>query len=68
MAKYGWSEETEMLFSSSQSAKGVAPICTTESGIVMEVRDVQCLNAQSPMETTESGMVMEARAKQPLNA
>lgn len=61
VAKYGCSGETEMLFSAEQTVKGFVPICSTESGIVMLVRESHKENAQSPMEVTESGMVTRVR-------
>ena len=39
----------------------------TLSGMVIEVREVQSLNALSPIEVTLFGMVMEVREEQPLN-
>lgn len=50
-----------MLFSAEQTVKGFVPICSTESGIVMLVRESHKENAQSPMEVTESGMVTRVR-------
>ena len=40
----------------------------TELGRVMEVREVQPLNAEPPMLVTELGMVMEVREEQSSNA
>ena len=37
----------------------------TESGMVMEVREVHPLNAFTEMDVTESGMVMEVREVHP---
>ena len=57
-----------MLFSAEQAAKGFVPICSTESGIVMRVRESHKENAQSPMEVTELGMLMLVRESHKENA
>ena len=57
-----------MIFNEEQDVKGFSPICTTESGMVMLVRESQAKNAPSPKEVTESGMETEVREEQRANA
>ena len=57
-----------MFFRAEQNLKGFTPICTTESGMVMLVRESQAKNAPSPKEVTESGMETEVREEQRANA
>ena len=45
-----------------QPEKEQEPMCFTEFGIVMEVRERQSWNALSPMLVTELGMVISPRA------
>ena len=53
-----------MFLSWLQPEKEQEPMCFTEFGIVMEVRERQSWNALSPMLFTELGMVMELREEQ----
>ena len=57
-----------MIFNEEQDGIGFSPICTTEAGMVMLVRESQAKNAPSPKEVTESGMETEVREEQRANA